>query len=80
MGDSDFGLVRLQDINWRACFSGEVTARRDWSNVFCASAGRLQRGRTQEVIRAVEARPGEEAIVIELDLKLVDLRPTSIMH
>ena len=35
-------------------------------------AGRFQRGRVQEDIRAVEARSGEEATVAELDLKLED--------
>ena len=41
--------------------TSEDTAWRDWSRVFRTWAGRFQRGRAQEVIRAVEAR---------LDLKL----------
>ena len=48
----------------------EDTAWRDWSRVFPTWVGRFQRGRVQEVIRAVEARPGDEATVTELDLKL----------
>ena len=51
-------------------FSGEVTGWRDWSRVFRTWAGRFQRGRVQEVIRAVEARLGDEATVTELDLRL----------
>ena len=53
-------------------FSGEGTAWRDWSQVFRTWAGRFQRGREQEVIRAVDARPGDAATVTELDLKLED--------
>ena len=45
---------------------------RDWSRVLRSCAGRFQRGRVQEVIRAVEARPGDEATVTELDLRLDD--------
>ena len=37
--------------------------------VFRAWAGRFQHGRVQEVIRAVEARPGDEATGTELDLR-----------
>ena len=43
---------------------------RDWSRVFRTWAGRFQRGRVQEIIRSVEARPGDEATVAELDLRL----------
>ena len=39
-------------------FSGDDTAWRDWSRVFRTWAGRFQRGRVQEIIRAVGARPG----------------------
>ena len=53
-------------------FSGEDTGWRDWSRVFRTWAGRFQRGRVQEIIRAVEARPGDEATVTELDLRLDD--------
>ena len=53
-------------------FSGEDTGWRDWSRVFRIWAGRFQRGRVQEVIRAVETRPGDEATVTELDLRLDD--------
>ena len=53
-------------------FNGEDTGWRDWSRVFRTWAGRLQRGRVQEIIRSVEARPGEEATVAELDLRLED--------
>ena len=40
--------------------------------MFRAWANRFQRGRVQEVIRAVEARPGDNATVTELDPKLED--------
>ena len=53
-------------------FSGQDTGRRDWSRLFRTWVGRFQRGRVQEIIRAVEARPGYEAIVTELDLRLDD--------
>ena len=53
-------------------FSGEDSGWRDWSGVFRTWAGRFQRGRVQEIIRAVEARPGDEATVTELDLRLDD--------
>ena len=53
-------------------FNGEDTGWRVWSRVFRAWAGRLQRGRVQEIITAVEARPGDEATVAELDLRLED--------
>ena len=43
---------------------------RDWSRVFRTWAGRFQRGRVQEIIGSVEARPGDEATVVELDLRL----------
>ena len=35
-------------------------------------AGRFQRGRGQDIIRAVEPRPGDEATVTELGLRLDD--------
>ena len=50
-------------------FNGEDTGWRDWSRVFRTWAGRFQRGRVQEIIRSVEARP---PIVTELDLRLED--------
>ena len=70
--DGRFGLgafaARYQPEN----FSGEDNGWRDWSRVFRTWAGRFQRGRIQEIIRAVEARPGDEATVTELDLRLDD--------
>ena len=51
-------------------FGGEDTGWRDWSRVFRTWARRFQRGRVQEIIRSVEARPGDEAIVTELDFRL----------
>ena len=53
-------------------FNGEDTGWRVWSRVFRAWAGRFQRGRVQDIITAVEARPGDEATVAELDLRLED--------
>ena len=53
-------------------FGGEDTGWRDWSRVFRTWAGRFQRGRVQEIIRSVEARPGDEATVTELDVRLDD--------
>ena len=68
--DGRFGFgafaARYQTEN----FNGEDTGWRDWSRVFRAWAGRFQRGRVQEIIRSVEARPGDEAIVADLDLQL----------
>ena len=65
--DGRFGFgafaARYQPEN----FSFEDTGWRDWSRVFRTWAGRFQRGRVREIIRAVEARPGEEASVIEFD-------------
>ena len=65
--DGRFGFgafaARYQPEN----FSGEDTGWRDWSWVFRTWAVRFQRGRAQEIIRAVEARPGDEATVTELD-------------
>ena len=67
--DGRFGFgafaARYQPEN----FSGEDTGWRDWSRVFRTWAGQFQRGRVQEIIRAVE-RPGDEATVNELDLQL----------
>ena len=68
--DGRFGFgafaARYQPEN----FNGEDTGWRDWSRVFRTWAGRFQRGRVQEIIRSVEARPGDEATVAELDLRL----------
>ena len=38
--------------------------------MFRTWAGRFQRGQVQEIIRSVEARPGDKAIVPESDLRL----------
>ena len=68
--DGRFGFgafaVRYQPEN----FNGEDIGWRDWSRVFRTWAGRFQRGRVQEIIRSVEVRPGHEATVTELDLRL----------
>ena len=53
--------------------------RRHWlaglvSRVFRTRAGRFQRGRVQEIIRSMEAPPGDEATVAELDIRLGDWR------
>ena len=68
--DGRFGFgafaARYQPEN----FSGDDTGWRDSSRVFRTWAGRFQPGRVQEIIRSVEARPGDEAIVTELDLRL----------
>ena len=68
--DGRFGFgafaARYQPEN----FNGEDTGWRDWSRVFRTWAGRFQRGRVQEIISSVEARPGDEATVAELDLRL----------
>ena len=70
--DGRFGFgefaVRYQPEN----FHGEDTGWRDWSRVFRTWAGRFQRGRVQEIIRSVQARPGDEATLTELDLRLED--------
>ena len=70
--DGRFGFgafaARYQPEN----FNGEDTGWRDWSRVFRTWAGRFQRGRVQEIIRSVEARPGDEATVAELDIRLED--------
>ena len=70
--DGRFGFgafaARYQPEN----FSGEHTGWRDSSRVFRTWVGRFQPGRVQEIIRSVEARPGDEAIVTELDLRLDD--------
>ena len=70
-GDSDF--ERLRRGHQPESFSGEDTAWLGCSRVYRTWAGRFQRGTVQEVIRAVEARPGDEATVTELDLRLDDL-------
>ena len=69
-GRFGFGVVaaRYQPEN----VNGEDTGWRDWSRVFRTWAGRFQRGRVQEIIRSVEARPGDEATVAELDIRLED--------
>ena len=68
--DGRFGFgafaARYQPEN----FNGEGTGWRDWSRVFRTWAGRFQRGRVQEIIRSVGARPGEKATVTEMDLRL----------
>ena len=71
MGDSD--LERLRRRYQPENFGGEVASWRDWSRVFRTWAGRFQRGRVQEVIRTVEARPSDEAILSELDIKFARL-------
>ena len=72
--DGRFGFgafaARYQPEN----FNGEGTGWRDWSRVFRSWAGRLQRGRVQEIIRSMEARPGDEATVAELDLRSAELK------
>ena len=70
MGDSVFCAFAVR--HQPESFSGEDTGWRDWSQVFRTWAGRFQRGRVQEVIRALEARPVDEATVTELDLRLDD--------
>ena len=68
--DGRFGFgafaARYQPEN----FNGEDTGWCDWSRVVRTWAGRLQRGRVQENSRSVEERPGEEATVTELNLRL----------
>ena len=68
--DGRFGFgafaARYQPEN----FNGEDTGLGDWSRVFRTWAGRFQRGQVQEIIRSVEARPGDEATVPESDLRL----------
>ena len=70
--DGRFGFgafaARYQPEN----FIGEDIGWRDWSRVFRTWAERFQRGRVQEIIRSVEARPGDEATVAELDVRLED--------
>ena len=70
--DGRFGFgafsARYQPEN----FNGEDTGWRDWSWVSRTWAVRFQRGRVQEINRSVEARPGDEATVTELDLRLVE--------
>ena len=68
--DGRFGFGAFAARYQPGSFSGEDTAWRDWSRVFRTWAGRFQRGRVQEVTRTAEARPGEEATVTELDLRL----------
>ena len=70
--DGRFGFGAFAARYQQENFSGEDTGWRDWSRVFRTWAGRFQRRRVQEIIRAVEARPGDEATVTELDLRLDD--------
>ena len=67
-----FGFGACAARYQREDFSDEDSGWRDWSGVFRTWAGRFQRGRVQEIIRAVEGRPGDEATVTELDLRLDD--------
>ena len=68
--DGRFGFGAFAARHQPENFNGEDTGWRDWSRVFRTWAGRFQRGRVQEIIRSVEARPGDEATVAELDLRL----------
>ena len=68
--DGRFGFGAFEARYQPENFTGEDTGWRDWSRVFRTGAGRFQRGRVQEIIRSVEARPGDEATVAELDLRL----------
>ena len=70
--DGRFGFGAFAARYQQGSFSGEDTAWRDWSRVNRTWNGRFQRERLQEAIRAVEARPGEEATVTELDLRVED--------
>ena len=70
--DGRFGFGAFAARYQPESFSGEDTGWRDWSRVLRTWAGRSQRGRVQEVIRAAEARLGEEATVTELDLRVDD--------
>ena len=63
--DGRFGFGAFAARYQPESFSGEDTGWRDWSRVFRTWAGRFQRGRVQEVIRAVEARLGDEATVAD---------------
>ena len=67
--DGRFGFGAFAARHQPENFSGEDTGWRDWSRVFRTWAGQFQRGRVQEIIRAVE-RPGDEATVNELDPRL----------
>ena len=58
-GDSDFESWR-RDINERASAARALLGETG-PGFFRTWAGRFQRGRVQEVIRAVAPRPGEEA-------------------
>ena len=68
--DGRFGFgafaVRFQPEN----FNGEDTGWRYWSRECRTWAGRFQRGRVQEITISAEARPGDEAFVAELGLRL----------
>ena len=59
--DGRFGFgtfaARYQPEN----FNGQDTGWPDWSRVFRTWPRRFQRGRVQEIIRSVVARPGDEA-------------------
>ena len=70
--DGRFGFEAFAARKQPENFNGEDTGWCDWSRVFRTWAGRFQRGRVQETIRSVEARPVDEATVAELDLRLDD--------
>ena len=68
--DGGFGFGAFAARYQPEKFNGEDTGWRDWCRVFRTWAGRFQRRRVLEIIRSVEARPGDEATVAELDLRL----------
>ena len=68
--DGGFGFGAFAARYQPEKFNGEDTGWRDWCRVFRTWAGRFQRRRVQEIIRSVEALPGDEATVAELDLRL----------
>ena len=70
--DGRFRFGAIAAIYQPENFNVEDTGWRDWSRVCRTWAGRFQRRRVQEIIRAVEARPGDEATVTALDLRLDD--------
>ena len=60
--DGRFGFGACVMRYQRENFNGEDTGWPDWSRVFRTWAGRFQRGRVHDIIRA-EGRPGDEAAV-----------------
>ena len=68
--DGRFGFGAFAARNQPENFSSEDIGLGDWSRVFRTWAGRLQRGQVHEIIRSVEARPGDKATVPESDLRL----------